>query len=441
MKVKLIKDLDGRKAGEVVDAANGVDIIAAGYGEPVIGTPEESLKDTETLKGLVSDAIKSEIAKIEKERPANKSVIDADDIANHEYKGLFPNRKMAWAFGNLAMACNPKWATRCTQKVTDAGFAVTKALSEGVGSSGANLVPDVFVPTLINLTEQYGVLRRNAQVVPMSTDNESWPVLAGDVTVYYPGEGGTITASDITVGSAGLSAKKAAALEVISSELGEDAAITVGEIIAESMGRKFAQAQDQAGFIGDGTSTYGGTRGVAARLTGLNSTIAYIAGLVVASGNLFSEFAIGDFESVVGKLPQYAEANAKWFTHKLTYFTTAYRVAMAAGGANATEMITGVIGRNPTFFGSSVEFTQVMPKADANSQVAMIYGDMRLATLFGDRRVFTLEQSRDAYFTTDQIGIRATERRAINVHSVGNANATATSRVEGPVIGLISAAA
>jgi hypothetical protein len=47
----------------------------------------------------------------------------------------------------------------------------------------------------------------------------------------------------------------------------------------------------------------------------------------------------------------------------------------------------------------------------------------------------SIESSRDAYFTTDQIGIRGTERVALNVHGVGGLT-TDTDPVHGQVVGL-----
>lgn len=432
MRIKLVKELDGHKPGEILDVENAQELIVAGYAEPALEM--SSVKDREKFQEQVKEVITNELAKIEKPKmktpPDVDVVIDEDLISSHSYKGYFPSERAANLFGNLVFA-SARGSQKALGRLSDAGI---KVLNEGIGSSGANLVPDVFVPTLINLKEQYGIFRRNAQIVPMTSDTQSWPVQSGDVTMYYPGESGTIAASNITLGSAGLVAKKGAALQVLSSELSEDAAIAVAEIVAESMARTMAKGEDQAGFIGDGTSTYGGVRGVSARLLGVDTTIANIKGLVVAAGNLFSEFTLASFESIIGKLPQYADANAKWYMHKYLYYTVAYALAMAKGGVTATEVITGVVRGTPTLYGSPVEFVQVMPKADANSQVAALYGDLRKAAFFGERRAFTMEQSRDYYFPTDQIGIRSTERFAINIHSVGD------TTDEGPVIGLISAA-
>lgn len=175
------------------------------------------------------------------------------------------------------------------------------------------------------------------------------------------------------------------------------------------------------------------------RLTGLSATVANISGLQVASGNAYSEIVYSDLLGVPARLHDDADVNAKWFAHRLFYFSVMYKSALALGGASATEMLAGIIARRPTFLGYPVEFTAAMPKAEANSQVCALLGDLGMAAMIGDRRQVTIEQSREAYFTSDQIGIRGTQRVAINVHSVGNADATAANRIPSPIVGLITA--
>lgn len=436
MRVKLTKDLEGRKVGDVIDAANGDELVKLGYAEPVLLAADDAGKKDQdaAIQKAVADGI---AAAMKKDEPKPPALLDAEAITKHEYRGIFPDRKTAHLFGScvLAVAGNQKAATH----IADIGLSV-KALNEGVGSTGQNLVAEVFTPSVISLFDKYGIFPRVARNIPMSSDSQSWPVMSADATAYFPGESGTITASDITLGAAKLVTNKLAALQVISSELGEDAQIAVGELVAESHARQFSKKIDQCGFIGTGTSTYGGIRGITQRLIDLG-TIANTQGLVVASGNTFAEFVIGDFEKMVGTLPDFAEGpGARWYMHKYFYFTVPYTLAMALGGVTATEAITGAIAGQVKFLGYPVEFVSIMPKADSNSQVAALLGDVAQAAFYGNRRSFTLEQSRDAYFTTDQIGIRSTQRFAINVHSVGNNTATAASKQAGPVIGLISAA-
>jgi HK97 family phage major capsid protein len=322
------------------------------------------------------------------------------------------------------------------------GIAITRAMSEGVNESGGYLVPEEFGNDLIDLREQYGVFRRNAKMVPMISDTRSDPRRTGGLTAYFEGEGDAGTASDKSWDRVSLTAKKLFVLARYSSEVTEDAVINMGDDLAGEIGYAFANKEDLCGFVGDGSSTYGGMQGVTTKIKGLSGTIANIAGLQVATGTgygtNYASAVLADFEAVVGLLPQYADTpNAKWYVHRSFYWNVMVKLALAAGGVTGSE-IEGA--RTKRFLGYDVEVTQVMPKTSAVSQVCALLGDLRLAASFGSRRDTTIAISEHSRFANDQIEIRGTERFDINVHDVGNASATAGSRVAGPIVGLITAA-
>lgn len=312
-----------------------------------------------------------------------------------------------------------------------------RAINESVNEEGGYLVPEEFGNDLIDLREMYGVFRRNAKIVPMASDTRTDPRRVSGLTAYFVGEGAAITDSDLGWDQVGLTAKKLAVLTRMSSEVSEDSIINLGDTVAGEIAYAFAEKEDQCGFNGDGTSTYGGITGVREKLKGLSGTIANIAGLQVGSGNAYSELTLTDFEGVVARLPQYADTErAAWFVHRSFYWNVMVKVMLASGGVTAAEIEDA---RRQRFMGYRVEFSQVMPKAEANDQVCALLGDLALGASFGDRRSTTLATSEHSRFAYDQIEIRGTERFDINVHSVGNASATAADRVAGPIVGLITA--
>jgi HK97 family phage major capsid protein len=314
-----------------------------------------------------------------------------------------------------------------------------KAASEGVDADGGALVPPEFDNTIIDLKEKFGTFRPNSKVVPMARETKTVPRRTGGLTAYFVGEGATITDSTKQWDNVNLVAKKMAALAIFSSELQEDAIINIADDLAFEIAYAFANKEDECGFNGDGTSTYGGITGVIQKLLGLSSTIGDIAGLVVGTGNTYVELTLADFNAVVGRLPQYADtANAKWFMHKTFYHQVAEKLALAAGGVTSSEVSAGM--RTFRFLGYPVQFAQVLPKAEANSQVCALLGDLALASKFGDRRQTTVFLDPYSKTATDQLQIRGTQRIDINVHDVGNASATASARQAGPVVGLITAA-
>lgn len=314
-----------------------------------------------------------------------------------------------------------------------------KAQAEGTNSLGGYLVPHEFGNDIIDLRETYGVFRQYAKVVPMMGDTKSVPRRVSGLTVYNPGEGSAITASDKTWDSVQLTARKFATLAVYSSELDEDSMINIGDDLAGEIAWAFANKEDECGFNGDATSTYFGITGVREKIKGLSGTIANIAGLVVGTGNAYSELVLGDFNKVVARLPQFADTpRAAWFVHKTFYHEVMEKLALAAGGVTSIEISNGM--RQFRFLGYPVVVSQVMPKVEGNSQVCALLGDLSQAAMFGDRRQLSLAYSTDYKFAEDQLAIRGTQRVDINVHSVGNADGTAANRVAGPIVGLITAA-
>lgn len=360
----------------------------------------------------------------------------------------FSKEQRAFAFGQwfLATCCRMSAAQRWCREhglelagMTAGGDVINFGHNEVVNVAGGFLVPAPLETDLIDLREQYGVFRQYARVRPMTSDTLAIPRRTGGLTAYFVSDEVAITESTKGWDRVNLTAKKLGALAKYSSELGEDAIISVANDLAQEIAYAFANKEDECGFNGDGTSTYGGIVGVRSAFTNLSGTIANIAGLVVGTGNLYSELTLTDFESVVGKLPQYADTpNARWFVHRTFYWTVMIRLMLASGGVTEAEVSRQ--GRNVPFLGYPAVFSQVMPSVEANSQVCAIFGDLSLGAAFGDRRMTTIAMSEHLNFAEDQIAVRGTERFDIVVHDVGNAHATAASRVPGPIVGLITAA-
>lgn len=309
-----------------------------------------------------------------------------------------------------------------------------KAMGGDVGSTGGLLVPTEFIPNLIMLIEKYGVFRRNVLEYPMASDSAIAPKLSSGLTVYCPGAGVAPSPSDPGFKSVGLAAKKWMTLTAIDSELNEDSAIAIGELVGFLIAQAFAKKEDQVGFLGDGTDPYFGHVGIAGALRAVDATIGNIKSLVVGTGNAYSELVIGDFEKVVGTIPNYADnGDMKWYVHRYFYLTVMIKTALALGGVNATEIMTGRGVREKQFLSYPVEYAHVMPKAEANSQICALLANLRMGAYLGDRRKLTIDKSTDAYFSTDQMGIRGTERVAPSVHGVGDTTDA------GPICALITA--
>lgn len=366
--------------------------------------------------------------------------------------GKFGSIHEAKAFGLLIMAATTSdvrkadsFHKRAMKSLEDIGIKPKwldpqgKVMTTGSQASGSALVTIEQIPSLITMLESFGAFRRNTTVVPMGAGTTVQPKIDGLLTVYVPGEGGTITDDDPEIGIVSLVPKCMTALTAYSAELDEDAAVGLALMLAPLFTKSFAYYEDLCGFNGDGTAAYFGFTGLKGALLSVSATISKIRSLVVGSGNAYSELKIEDFLKAVGALPEYASGDAKWYAHRYFFYTVMVAVALASGNANAVEVLTGANSKNRKFLGYDVEFTQVMPRAEANSQICTYFGDLAQATMMGTRGGIEFASSEDRYFEKGIIAVRARNRVAINCHGKGGSTDDADSTA-GPIIGVITAA-
>jgi HK97 family phage major capsid protein len=320
-----------------------------------------------------------------------------------------------------------------------------KTHTQGNDATGGIFVPTETSSLIINLKDTYGSFRRNVRVEPMGSESIRIFRTGDDVTAYWGSETGTLSSSDMSFDAVTLNAKKMYALAVLSEELVMNSTQNLGLRFAESVARQFAKKEDQAGFLGDGTSTYGGVLGLYGKLqkvltdgggTWTNDTHkGYLSSAQVCTGNLFSEVTMGNLIAGMRKVPTYALTGAKWYFNKVAFGETAERLAYAQGGSTAAEL-AGSFGQR--LFGYPVEFVDVMPGTDANSQVFAWFGNLSQAATLGDRMTTAIKQDASKGFDTDTIYVKATQYLDIKVHEMGNYNATAASRETGPIVGFVT---
>lgn len=281
---------------------------------------------------------------------------------------------------------------------------------------GGYLVPEQFNTAIIDLRQKYGLFRQNADVAPMGSDTATWPKWLSGLTTYWVGEETDITGSNMTFGQISLTARKLAALCKISNDLAEDAVVDLAARVANEVAYAFAVKEDSCGFLGDGTSTYGGIVGLIKACATATATVSTAA----AGNTAFSTLDLADFEAMIGKLPEYEGIRPEWYISKAGWAASMMRLADAAGGITAAE-IEGK--RQLTFLGYPVNLVQTMNStltAQTSTNGLCYFGDLRMAATLGDRRGIRMESSKDRYFEYDQLAVKGTERFDINVHSVGD---------------------
>jgi HK97 family phage major capsid protein len=307
---------------------------------------------------------------------------------------------------------------------------VRNALGGNSNASGGYLVPEEFSQAIIDLREQYGVYRRECRVVQMGSDTMTVPRRVGGVSVTFVGENPTsgITESTPSWNQVRLTAKKLAGLVKLSTEIDEDAVVDLAEMLADEFAYEFALKEDQCGFNGDGTSTFGGMTGLTKILTAASS----LAGAVdAASGHdTFEEIDAVDLARAMAKLPEYARLNAKWFCSAVAADLVFGRLLAGAGG-NTIQTIQG--GYQRVYLGYPVVVSQVLPTStgDLSDLPMILFGDLMKSSTMGSRRGVNVFPSEHRHMELDQIAIRATQRFDIVNHDVGDTS------TPGPIVALV----
>jgi HK97 family phage major capsid protein len=303
---------------------------------------------------------------------------------------------------------------------------IMAAHSGSVNTAGGAVVPEEMERAIINLREEYGVYRQNSRVVTMGSDTLLVPRRTGGLTSYFVGEGAEGTESDTSWDNVTLTAKKLMVLSRMSSELNEDSIISMSDMLVNEAALSFSTTEDNCGFLGDGTSTFGGIQGINNHFE--NETL---AGAVDATSgtDTVAEIALADLMNVVGALPTYALRGAKWYTSQYGFAQVFMSLAGSAGG-NTHQTLSGEIA--PNFLGYPIVVSQVLPSTGTiNNSPLLLFGDLSLASTMGDRRGIRFRVSEERFWELDQLGVKATERFDIANHDLGD------STTAGPLVALM----
>ena len=131
---------------------------------------------------------------------------------------------------------------------------VAKALNTTGVSTGGALIPQAFLPDLIDLLRARVVVRKlNPTIVPMPMGNLTIPRLAAGATAGYQGELDDIAVSQETFDDIQLNAKKLTALVPVSNDLIRRAPIGVEAIVRDDLVETLARREDIAFLRGDGS--------------------------------------------------------------------------------------------------------------------------------------------------------------------------------------------
>lgn len=282
------------------------------------------------------------------------------------------------------------------------------------------LLPKPFLAEVFVIVEQYGVARRNFMTIPMISKDLDLKNVSTKVVSYWTDEGSNITASDLVFAEGQLTNKKLAGLTSWTTELEEDMAISLLPVVAQLFAESIAKKEDEAAFIGDGSSTYGSFTGL-----GNLGSAEYVTG---GSGETTPAFlAEEDLRAAKNALSEARQVGAKWFMHRTVWDAIC---KLEDGGGNRIVQENLRNNAEKQLLGFPVETVEVMPTytgASADTPFIILGNPMR--ALMGLRRGVTADISREAIiqngsgtviynaFQGDGALLRITERVGFKVPS------------------------
>lgn len=282
------------------------------------------------------------------------------------------------------------------------------------------LLPKPFLAEIFVIVEQYSVVRNAFRTIPMTSKDLDLKNVSTKVIAYWTSEGNNIQASDLVFGEGVLSNDKLAGITSWSAELEEDMAISLLPIVEDLFGESIAEKEDQAGLLGDGTSSFGGFTGIA-NLDSAEETT-FEAGETDASA--LSESYI---RAAKNSLSEARQRGAAWIMHR-TIKDAVEQFENTAGYRIFQENISG---EGPdSLLGLPIITSEVMPSftgAGADEPIILL-GNYNRA-LMGMRRGLTADISREAVlqdaqgdivynaFQGDGALLRITERVGFKVPS------------------------
>jgi HK97 family phage major capsid protein len=304
----------------------------------------------------------------------------------------------------------------------------SRAQAGGINSLGGVLTNDELSTEIIRLVEEFGAYPANARNVTMNSDTLLIARRTGGLTAKPIGENAAPTSTDVTFDNVQLVAKLWGVDNRVPMSLVEDSVIDLADAMAVEVAQAYAEAFDNAGFIGTGAGDpYHGTVGVATAIVdGTHS-----ASVVTAdTGNTtFGSLDLLDFTNVVAKLPLYARRNAKWYISPAGYGSSMLRLMMAASGNNQADVAGGA---NLSFLGFPVVLVHPLESrlTGTTSAVSCLFGDLSQACTMGTRREISVKTDASRFIEFDQLLTFATARVAMVAHDLGS-----TTKA-GPIVAL-----
>jgi HK97 family phage major capsid protein len=289
-----------------------------------------------------------------------------------------------------------------------------------------------YMPQVSELVFKYGQARQYATVFPLGAASVKLPrLVAGEDDFTYLGVGRaggaaqTIAEKRVSAELIDFAANKAGGIIRIPTEVEEDSLIALGQFLARYIARQFAKLEDNTLFNADGTATFANQEGIG-KYCDTNTTYQLELG---AGKTKPTDATLDNLRELRSKVSAAVLANmaASGQTSAAYYLHPTWEPVLAGFNKYPQFVVYKNEGGRPTLDGWPIRWVGVLQpclNAAAAEKDVAVFGDLSYWYL-GERGQPRIEISKEVYFATDELALRALEAIDINGMAV---DAVATIR-------------
>jgi HK97 family phage major capsid protein len=277
-------------------------------------------------------------------------------------------------------------------------------------------VPTVYVPQIIELVFRYGQARQYATVFPLGAGTVKLPRLkAGEDDFAYLGVGAAgmsqpIGEKRVTAELVTFTANKFGGLIRLPTELEEDTFIPIGQFLARYIARQLAKGEDKAMFLADGTAAYANQTGIGPYCA---ANTDYLWKLAAAKTKV-TDITLDDLRNmrglvngaVLANMAQNGQTDAAYYMHP------SMEPLLRGFNKYPNFVVFTTENGKPMFDGWPIHWigvSSVNNNKAAPGEFASFFGDLSYWYL-GERGAVRVEVSKEVFFATDELCMRALER-------------------------------
>lgn len=287
-------------------------------------------------------------------------------------------------------------------------------------------LPTIYMPQVIELVFAFGQARQFATIFPLGAGTVKLPRLqAGEDTFGYLGVGTAgmsqqVPQKEVTAQLVTFTANKAGGLIRIPTELEEDTMIAMGQFLARYIARQLAKLEDNTLFNADGTGTYANIVGISKYCANNPQYLQQLG----AGKTIPTQATVNDFRAlrtlvnpaVLFNMAANGQTSAAYYMHPtmealLVTFNTLNNPFIYERPANGQP--AKLDGFPIRWIGVSQPYSQ----GAAPATNLAFFGDLSFWYL-GERGSPRIEVSREVFFQTDELAMRALERIDVEAMAV-----------------------